>query len=162
MSISHIFCLFRWVAFSSRTDVVAPELPDQEEEDDEVSEEDDEDEDFEAGEDEAEEEEKLALLNLILGEVLKKFRAENGRGPDSEELLQLRRQVAEKLGIHLDEAAVADAGKREAEDDGKGHEPSPKRVKFTSEDEAAGGDEGDSKPAAHADNGDGDQKPAAV
>ena len=126
----------RWVAFAARTDVVAPELPENDDEDegeDEEEEEDDDDEDFEVGEDEAEEEEKHALLNLILGEVLKKFRVENGRGPDSEELLELRRQVAGKLGVELDEPEEL---KRPAAEDGKEeHEPSPKKVKFTADDD---------------------------
>ena len=115
-------------------------------------EEDDDEEDFVLGEDEPEEEEKHALLNMILAEVLKKFRVENGRGPDSEELLELRRQVAETLNIHLDEVApVADSAKREAESGEEHHSPSTKKVKFTSSAEAAAAeDEDDSKPAAAA------------
>jgi len=150
------------VAFAARTDVVAPkiEAPDSDEEDEEESEEDDEDEeDFVLGEDEPEEEEKHALLNMILAEVLKKFRTENGRGPDSEELLELRRQVAETLNIHLDEAsAVADSAKREAESGDEHHSPSTKKVKFTSpaDEAAAAGDGDDSKPAAAASEGDGE------
>jgi len=136
------------------------------EENDEDDDEEDEDEDFEVGDDEVEDDEKHALLNLVLGEVLKKFRAENGRGPDSEELLELRRQVASKLGVQLDEP---EGLKRSAEDVGN-HEPTPKKVKFTGEGDAEEADdddddddqEEDSKPAAAtASTGDGDKKPAA-
>ena len=156
--------------FAIRTDVVAPtiEAPDDndddEEEDSNVEDEDeeadgdeeDDEEDYEVGIDDLDEKEKPALLNLILGELLRKFRTEHGRGPDSEELLKIRRQVAEKLGMHLEESSVSVQPPGEDSDDEK-HEPSAKKVKFTGgdEDEAGEGhdpddadDDDDAKPAA--------------
>jgi Family of unknown function (DUF5880) len=132
-----------YIAFASRTDIVAPALEDdyEEEEEDEDyvdgeynhGEEDDDDEEYEEFNIEAldAEEDKRVLLNLILGEVIKSFRHENGRGPDSEELLELRSQVAEKLQLSLPPRAPPVEGKRKAVD------PDPdtpsKRVKFTPE-----------------------------
>lgn len=65
------------------------------EEDDEEGEED---EDFDPDEDES-----VGMMNLILGHLLKKFREENGRGPDSLELLEMRKALADKLGVEVPE-----------------------------------------------------------
>ena len=40
---------------------------------------------------------------MILGHLLKKFREENGRGPDSLELLEMRKALADKLGVEVPE-----------------------------------------------------------
>jgi Family of unknown function (DUF5880) len=128
-----------YIAFASRTDIVAPAVEDDEEDEDymygngEHSGDDEGDEEFNVDALD-EEDDKRVLLNLILGEVIKSFRHENGRGPDSEELLELRSQVAEKLHLTLPPRAPPVEGKRKGED----HEPSPdspspKRVKFTPE-----------------------------
>lgn len=143
-----------YVAFASRTDVVAPEVEEDEEEDedeDSEDEEDDDDEEFDpTHEGDPDEEEKCAMLNLIMAEVLRKFREEKGRGPNSEELLELRRQVAAPLGIEV--TTLDDISTKRSADDNDESRPT-KRVKFT------GGEEGDcseeeldKKPAA-ADNG---------
>jgi len=98
---------------------------------------------------------------LILSEVLKKFRQENGRGPDSQELLELRRQVAAKLGLKLEEQPTVGGDddedrKRAAAAASPGStSPSPKKVKFapevTAKDETPDDDgEGDKKPKAAA------------
>jgi len=99
------------------------------------------------------------LLNLILSEVLKKFRQENGRGPDSQELLELRRQVAAKLGLKLEEQPTVGGDdedkKRAAAAASPGStSPSPKKVKFTPEVTA--------KDETPADDGEGDKKPKAA
>jgi hypothetical protein len=133
-----------YIAFASRTDVVAPQIEAREEEDGEEEENDDEDEDDENGDEEyqldedeeaeGDEDYMTAMMNLILGEVLKKFRQENGRGPDTRELLELRSKVAEKLGVEVasfDEVSEVTSGqKREAEDEAEVH--SHKKVKFSS------------------------------
>jgi Family of unknown function (DUF5880) len=135
-----------YIAFASRTDVVAPvyegaseeETEDQELEEGEDDEgdglaenDDDEDDEDYTGEDLLDEDEdKRVLLNLILGEVIKSFRKENGRGPDSEELLDLRSQVAAKLGLQLPPPTPVSESKRNAVSNPQ-HPPSPKRVKFT-------------------------------
>ena len=164
-----------YIAFASRTDVVAPEVDDEEEEE-AVEEEDDdedgkpaaeeEDEDFDPTTDgDPDEEEKSAMLNLIMSEVLRKFREEKGRGPNSEELLEIRRQVAAPLGIEV--TTMSDiANKRPAEND-SGEARSPKRVKFTGEEQKGEDDSSaedqDSKPAAainrEKDSGKSDEKP---
>jgi len=65
------------------------------EDDDEEGEED---EDFDPDEDES-----VGMMNMILGHLLKKFREENGRGPDSLELLEMRKALADKLGVEVPE-----------------------------------------------------------
>lgn len=68
---------------------------------------DDDDEDFEVGEEEEEdedldsEEHQVGMMNMILSHMLRKFREENGRGPDSLELLEMRKALADKLGVDV-------------------------------------------------------------
>jgi hypothetical protein len=157
-----------WVAFASRTDVVAPEVPEADDDSELDEEEDDDDEEEDeynaaegAGDDDDEdddEEERRAMLNLIMGEVLKRFRKENGRGPDTRELLELRSQVANQLGVevatfHEDEneeeekeGADGDA-KRPAGESAEG-EGTPKKVKFTAETKDNGDDDDDDEAEA--------------
>lgn len=95
-----------FVAFASRTDVVAPERPveesdaEEEEEDD-----DDDDEEYDALEDdddgEPDEEERTGLMNLLMRSILRKFTEDNGRGPDTRELLEIRSALASKMGIPM-------------------------------------------------------------
>lgn len=137
-----------YVNFASRTDVHAPEPAedddDEEEEDDDEEEEDDEDYDPSM----EDEEEKQAMLNLVMGEVLRKFREEHGRGPDTRELLEIRGHVASQLDVEvatleaLEESAAAAAASAK------------KRKKAKGEDGVDGGeggsDEGeDGKPSKH-------------
>jgi Family of unknown function (DUF5880) len=107
-----------YVDFASRTDVRAPEPAeddeeDDEEEDDEEDEDDDDDDDYDPSMED--EEEKQAMLNLVMGEVLRKFREEHGRGPDTRELLEIRSHVASQLDVEvatleaLEESAAAAA-----------------------------------------------------
>ena len=149
-----------YIAFASRTDIVAIDDDDDDdgdgcdyeeekgendegdEDDDEEGEgeeKDDEDDDEEEGEDE--EEDKHLLLNLILTEVIKSFRKDNGRGPDSEELLDLRSRIAEQLNLTLPPPAspipegdrkrkTIDDHNDEHHDDNHSTSPSPKKVKF--------------------------------
>jgi len=118
-----------YIAFASRTDVVAPpEVTTPEEEEEEVSEgegeeesgsedeeENDNDEDFDIGEDgeydsdEEEDDSPVAMMNLIMGQVLRRFQEEHGRGPDTRELLDLRSALAEKLGVEVPEADELEA-----------------------------------------------------
>jgi len=113
-----------YLAFASRTDIplkpvidllgIAAETQNETERDQECSvdddgnadenEEDDEnDGDYqlpEAGMEElTEEEEKSAMLNIVMSELLRKFREENSRGANSQELLEIRASVAEQLGM---------------------------------------------------------------
>lgn len=127
-----------YVTFASRTDIVAPE--DDEDDDAYVEGEDDDDDDDEDDEEADEgiqfvhddDEHLTATLNMMLAEVLRKFREENGRGPDTNELLELRQRVASKLGVEL--ATIDSIGTGEKRAAEKQEVPnSPKRVKFTKE-----------------------------
>lgn len=132
-----------YIAFASRTDIVAPDIPedDSDEEDEEIDESEDgenDDDDEEDGPGWDEEEDRRALLNLLLGEVLKKFREDNGRGPDSRELLELRSQVAAKLGVEVASLEDMDQIDEESErsnkrrdNEGGSNNGSSKKVKFT-------------------------------
>ncbi len=60
---------------------------------DELDEEDEEDFDSE--------DHQVGMMNLILGQILKKFHEENGRGPDTLELLEMRKALADKLGVEV-------------------------------------------------------------
>ena len=103
-----------YLKFISRTDIEeVDESSDEEDESDgeeeggglaaflgngDEDEEGDEDEDFDPDEDES-----VGMMNMILGHLLKKFREENGRGPDSLELLEMRKALADKLGVEVPE-----------------------------------------------------------
>jgi hypothetical protein len=143
-----------YIDFASRTDIHAPGPPEHVEDEDEVDDDEDDEEEEGEGEDEdtdgdeddddaydptmEDEEERQGMLNIVMSEVLRKFREEHGRGPDTRELLEIRGHVARELGVEvatieaIEESAASAAKKRkaaapsEAEDDGK---PS-KHVKF--------------------------------
>jgi hypothetical protein len=150
-----------YVAFASRTDVVVEEVDDDDEEEDgggkqPAQDDDDDDDEFDPSRDseDPDEEEKCAMLNMIMAEVLRKFRADRGRGPTSEELLELRRQVATPLGVEV--TTANDIAKRPPAPD-EGCHASSKRVKFSAEAEASQEGDGsspdnkedeDSKPPA--------------
>jgi hypothetical protein len=144
-----------YIAFASRTDVVAPEQPEhgESEEDDEDDSEDEEA--YELGEDDdVEDDDEGGLLNLLMNEVLKKFRQDNGRGPTSEEVLELRSAVAQKLGVQVPSVPQKDDSEEEG-DKKRAAEPSDgstsaKKVKFSSpgDDAAEGGTDDEFKPAA--------------
>ena len=119
-----------YIAFAQRTDVVAPEPNiEHEEEDEEQSleeqvedsaEEDirnnteeenakgdgDDEWDSDNGDDE-EEESRTAMMNLVMRQILRRFHDENGQGPNTQELLDLRSAVAEKMGVHLPDIVEA-------------------------------------------------------
>lgn len=109
-----------YIQFASRTDIVAQDPPSEDpEEDDEEGEEMDSDEQVTHDESDSDEEFQLTgsddemddededcqigMMNLILAQIIKRFREEHGRGPDTLELLTMRSALAEKLGIQCDE-----------------------------------------------------------
>jgi len=51
--------------------------------------------------DEDDEDCQVGMMNLIFGQILKRFREENGRGPDTRELLDMRKALAERLGVEV-------------------------------------------------------------
>mmetsp|Transcript_48559 Transcript_48559/g.103329 ORF Transcript_48559/g.103329 Transcript_48559/m.103329 type:complete len:524 (-) Transcript_48559:8-1579(-) len=126
-----------YLKFAARTDIVAEEAEsssDEESEgedaepsaagavaalanDDDEDDEDDKDDDFDPEDsdgDDDEEERQVGMMNMILGHMLRKFREENGRGPDSLELLEMRKALADRLGVEVppvDEEACDWTGK---------------------------------------------------
>jgi len=139
-----------YIKFASRTDIIPQEEPEEEEEDNANEIDDDEEEDEDADEynvesdsDEMEDDEEcqIGMMNLILAQILKRFREENGRGPNTAELLAMRSALAEKLGIdesiiNQTEAVDGDGNdnKRRA-DTSEDASQREKRVKFTNKDE---------------------------
>jgi hypothetical protein len=77
---------------------------------------------------------------------LKKFRSENGRGPNTEELLELRSQVATQLGVEVASIDAEQDRKREIKDEDRAH--IQKKVKFTSPEEKGIAEEKDSNAVA--------------
>ena len=168
-----------YVKFALRTDIKPTENKDatveedgealgaedgsESEEEDENDGEDDDDDDDDGDEeyteqfDEDDEDCQISVMNLILGQIIKRFREENGRGPGTEELLTMRSALAEKLGIVVEEDDIegGDVDDNEAEteindsddnnasesatkkrkSDDNGEEGREKRVKFTNKDD---------------------------
>jgi len=65
---------------------------------------DDYDDDFEDDDEEMDldsEEERIGMLNLCMGQVLRRFHQENGHGPDTRQLLEMRQALAVKLGVDV-------------------------------------------------------------
>jgi hypothetical protein len=60
---------------------------------------DPEDSDVDDSDEEDDEEYQVGMMNMILNHMLRKFREENGRGPDSIELLEMRKALADKMGV---------------------------------------------------------------
>ena len=146
-----------YIKFALRTDIVATEpaegddaeesIEGSEEDNDEDDDGEDEEEDgeynIESDEEDMDDEEcQIGMMNMILAQILKRFREENGRGPNTEELLAMRSALAEKLGIDeslVNEKAITEgvsttSDKRKLEDseDSSGQ---GKRVKFNNEDQ---------------------------
>jgi hypothetical protein len=49
------------------------------------------------------EEHQIGMMNLILGQILRKFHEEHGRGPNTLELLDMRKALADRLGVEVPE-----------------------------------------------------------
>ena len=86
-------------------------------------EEDDEEVDIE----EIPEDDKSAMLNLVMNEVLRQFREENGRGPNTAELLDLRANIAKELGVEIAQEIDGDWDKMAKENS----VPSARKIAFT-------------------------------
>jgi hypothetical protein len=57
------------------------------------------DSDINDSDDADDEEYQVGMMNMILNHMLRKFREDNGRGPDSIELLEMRKALADKMGV---------------------------------------------------------------
>ncbi len=112
------YSMEEYLKYASRTDVEGPPMLDEseascEEEDEEEvgtlkddgGEDKDEDYDPEveemSDEEYDDEEHQVGMMNLILGQILRKFHEENGRGPDTLELLEMRKALADRLGVEV-------------------------------------------------------------
>jgi hypothetical protein len=166
-----------YIAFAQRTDVVAPEVPEEdddeeacsdedevessgdeedegvdEEQDGEGEEGDEEDEDWDATEDE--DEARTAMMNHIMRQVLRRFHEGNGRGPNTQELLDLRAAVAAKMGVQVPEILDTDwdqkaiKKRRERIEDSENAPKSPYKSILTRKRTASEDDEGDEQPVA--------------
>ena len=91
-----------YLAFAARTDVVPPTVSEEDmeeaEEDPEEEEEEEEDEEMQSEEEEDEEEDENGFLELLMGQVLKRFQEENGREPEEHELQALQAAIVQKMG----------------------------------------------------------------
>jgi len=132
----------QYIKFASRTDIPLHEVRG-ENEDDDGEEEDQEEEEyveehetdgdaFILGEDgdEIEEEDKSAMFNLVMNEVLRQYREENGRGPNTQELLEMRANIAKELDVQVAEVTDGDWDKKAKSNS----TPSEKKIAFDSED----------------------------
>ena len=73
---------------------------DDEEEEEHCEESEEEEEGSVEGEDdESDEDDGEAFMNLLMGQVLKRFVEENGREPEEQELLALKSAIAQKMGL---------------------------------------------------------------
>jgi hypothetical protein len=100
------YTMDQYIQFASRTDIEEHEIEEPEEEsDEEDSDEGEEGEGFVMGGDDEEiaEEDKSAMFNLVMNEVLRQYRADNGRGPNTQELLELRSAIAKQLEVEVAE-----------------------------------------------------------
>jgi len=57
----------------------------------------------------AESEERVGMMNLLMGQILRKFREDHGRGPETNVLLQMRQALAQRLGVIVPDIMNDDA-----------------------------------------------------
>eukprot|EP00934_Nitzschia_sp_Nitz4_P004206 Nitzschia sp. Nitz4//scaffold50_size126154//86506//87774//NITZ4_003693-RA/size126154-processed-gene-0.61-mRNA-1//-1//CDS//3329553722//4196//frame0 len=140
------YTLEEYLKFAARTDI--PEV-DEEEEDDEEEEgvdEDDEEEEEEEGDDDdqdppyevvdpddMDEEDKSAMFNLVMNEVLRQYREEHGRGPNTQELLELRSTIAKELKVQVAEIDLEQADWNKNAKDGTPAKEVAKTIAFKKE-----------------------------
>ena len=142
-----------YVKFASRTDIPEHEIEIPEDDDDDEEEEDDDDENDAAAADnddgevegggdgeafimgdngddeEIDETDKSAMFNLVMNEVLRQYREENGRGPNTQELLELRSNIARELDVDIAHDLDGDWDKKA----NANSIPSAKKIMFSSE-----------------------------
>lgn len=83
--------------FAARTDVVVPAAVSMEDSEAEGEEEESDAEEMEGESDEEDEDGAAGFLELLMGQVLAKFQADNGRLPDETELAALKSAISEKM-----------------------------------------------------------------
>ena len=137
-----------YMKFASRTDIPEHEIEIPEDDDDEEEDENDaaaagnDDDEAEGGGDgeafimgdngddeEIDETDKSAMFNLVMNEVLRQYREENGRGPNTQELLELRSNIAKELDVDIAHDLDGDWDKKA----NANSIPSAKKIMFSSE-----------------------------
>lgn len=140
-----------YIKFASRTDIPEHEieLEERDEEDGEENEtgengestiigvgdgdnddeDDDEDDNDDHDREQIDENDKSAMFNLVMNELLRQYREENGRGPNTKELLELRSNIARELGVEIAHEIDGDWDKMAKEN----QVPSAKKIAFTKE-----------------------------
>ena len=132
-----------YIKFSSRTDIPEHEIELQECDEEDIDEsevgengeasmmgvDDGDDDDDEDDDEENDENDKSAMFNLVMNEVLRQYREENGRGPNTKELLELRSNIARELGVEISHEIDGDWDKLAKEN----QVPSAKKIFFTKE-----------------------------
>ena len=134
-----------YIKFASRTDIPEHDIETEHSEDEEEEEEEEEEgedsgakmpgidnggeeeDDEEVDIEEIPEDDKSAMLNLVMNEVLRQFREENGRGPNTAELLDLRANIAKELGVEIAQEIDGDWDKMAKENS----VPSARKIAFT-------------------------------
>jgi hypothetical protein len=134
-----------YVKFASRADIPEHELPDPEEAEEDDEEEEDDDDDYVEDQEEEEEgaafipgeegevldeEDRNAMFNLVMNEVLRQYREDNGRGPNTRELLELRASIAKELDVKVAQVPDDDWDKKAKATPS----PSSKKIAFEKED----------------------------
>ena len=79
------------------------------------------------GDETIDDEDKGAMFNLVMNEVLRQYREENGRGPNTQELLELRSTIAKELDVEVAHIEDSDWDK-------KAKETTSKKIGFHEED----------------------------
>lgn len=87
------------------------------------------DDDDDDDEEDVDENDKSAMFNLVMNEVLRQYREENGRGPNTKELLELRANIAKELGVEIAQEIDGDWDKMAKAN----AVPSAKKIAFTKE-----------------------------
>lgn len=136
------YTLEEYIKFASRTDIPEDESDSDdsnEAQHDEGEEDDDEEEDedtlFQLGDtEEIPEEDKAAMFNLVMNEVLRQYREEHGRGPNTLELLELRSTMAKELNIPVAEIDSEQADWDKNAKDGTPAKEAEKTIGFSAED----------------------------
>jgi len=110
---------------------------DHEEDEDSLNDEDEEGDGDYLGEDMEEideEEEKVGMMNMLMGQILRTFNKNNGRGPDTQELLEMRQLIASRLGVdvpEIDEDENSGKKRENVEEDHEVDGPRKKKIRFS-------------------------------
>ena len=117
----------QYIEFASRTDIQEESSSEEEDESDEEKEAE---EPYILDPSEIDEEDKSATFNLVMNGLLRHYREENGRGPNTHELLELRASIAKELDVQIPDIEIVDWNEKS---DKKSKNPG-RRIKFGEKD----------------------------